>query len=246
MWMKRHSPARRQESERHNRGAQRARVAARVKWRIGLKLSFDGSGGAGRQRPAQGADAQFRQMGGSQRHAVQSRGEIRMPKRCEQLRADVQNHLELRGPRRAVQTGRGVWRGPAKAVFDSRPAIRQLPYRRRPVHYDVGRIQGVWIMDCNPKLAVRLHPHERRDSRTLHQHARRRVLHRIHLYVQVRKQIAQSARHPPGRKRGRHAVIEECRNTLERSGGGLQLRDIIAAVGVLGSHTARNTAAKRP
>src|ERR1022692_1532721 len=229
------SPARRQESERHNRGAQRARVVTRsVIWRIGLKLGLDGSGRAGRQRPAHGADAQLRQVGGPQRHTVQPRAEIGVPKRCEQLGAYVQNHLELRGPWRAVQTGRGVRRGPAKALFESKPAIRQLPNRRQLVVHNVSRIQRVRIMDYNPKLAVRLRPDERGDGGILFQSLRRGIFNWIHLYVHVRQKIAQGARRSPGRKRGRQAVIEEYRNALEQSGGGAQLRNIVATVGILG------------
>src|ERR1035438_7890629 len=86
----------------------------------------------------------------------------------------------------------------------------------------------------NPKLAAPLHPDERGDSGTLQNQLRRKTaLHRIHLDVHARQQIAQCTRRPPRRKRRRQAVIEEYRNTLEGSGGGSQLLDIIAAVAIL-------------
>src|ERR1035441_4849632 len=76
---------------------------------------------------------------------------------------------------------RGVRRGPAKALFESKPAIRQLPNRRQLVVHNVSRIQRVRIMDYNPKLAVRLRPDERGDGGTLFQYLRRGIFHWIHL-----------------------------------------------------------------
>src|ERR1700722_20446630 len=109
-----------------------------MKWRVSLKLGLDRSKGTRWQRPANGVDPALREAGAPQGHAVQPRAEIGVSQRPEQFRRDVQNNFELRGPWHAVQTGRGAWSGPAKALFGSEPAIRQLPDRRKLVIFDVG------------------------------------------------------------------------------------------------------------
>src|ERR1035438_31862 len=105
--------------------------------------------------------------------------------RCAQALRAV-GGLCSKPPRTAWPVARGTngpWRAarPTKALFESKPAIRQLPNRRQLVVHNVSSIQRVRIMDYNPKLAVRLRPDERGDGGTLFQYLRRGIFHWIHL-----------------------------------------------------------------